>query len=169
MNPGAPELVIGPAVAGVQAILDAIPPTLKRIVQISSLGAVSADSLGGTPGQYGANDWNTASVDICAKEGKAAPDIHKYLGKFYLWEKELMAASKTLAEKAFWDFFKVSRAYDGVVLAPGLIMGPSIDWAASRGQNGGSTCKHQGLGLVIGRRGADASLGLLGVAAAGQD
>ncbi|WOO83170.1 NADPH-dependent aldehyde reductase ARI1 [Vanrija pseudolonga] len=57
--------------------------------------------------------WNTEDVDACERDGAAASGFAKY------------HASKTLAEKAFWDYFQSDpRAFDGVTILPTVIMGP---------------------------------------------
>lgn len=39
---------------------------------------------------------------------------------------KLTSASKTLAERAFWDFFKTPRSFDGVALNPALVRTPGV-------------------------------------------
>lgn len=48
--------------------------------------------------------------DLCEAKGAAAPPFVKYL------------ASKTLAERAFWEYFKTTESkFDGVALAVSVV------------------------------------------------
>lgn len=99
-------------------------PTVKRVVMTSSAAAV----VGNTPpasGQYVETDWNTDSPREVEKKGKSASvsDIYR--------------ASKTVAEKAAWDFVKAAGGevtWDFVALCPVLVYGPMIHEVADPAQ-----------------------------------
>ena len=65
-------------------------------------------------------DWNTASVEAVSAKGRDAEVADKY------------CASKTLAERAAWDFVREHRAageigWDLVTLIPPYVLGPSLN------------------------------------------
>lgn len=124
-NTGDPSLVIGPAVAGVTGLLESLLGTeVKRVVQISSVAAIAA----GEKGVHTEAEWNEVAPAVCDKEGAAANGGIKY------------AASKALAERAFWKFFDQKRGFDGVSLNPGFVFGPPTQYAPGGeivGSNGG--------------------------------
>ncbi|BEJ14950.1 hypothetical protein CspHIS471_0407170 [Cutaneotrichosporon sp. HIS471] len=67
-------------------------------------------------------NWNDESPAICAAIGASAPPFLKYL------------ASKSLSERAFWNFFKSSQNFDGVALDCALLFRnfrPEIRWTAT--------------------------------------
>jgi nucleoside-diphosphate-sugar epimerase len=74
-------------------------------------------------------DWNEYSAQVCEEKGREAPGGDKYRGKPISSITALSdyAASKTLAEKAFWKFIKDEKPnFDGVTINPPLVFGPII-------------------------------------------
>ncbi|BEI99593.1 hypothetical protein CcaverHIS631_0406360 [Cutaneotrichosporon cavernicola] len=135
-NTGDPALVIDPAVKGVTELLaSAAKSSVKRVVQISSIAAIAHPNFD-LPRVLTESDWNDESPAICAAIGASAPPFLKYL------------ASKSLSERAFWDFFKASQKFDGVALDCALvrnvfgfadeIYGEPKGYAASQGRVEGS-------------------------------
>ena len=104
-NPKNPQEIISPAVDGtLRALRAAKKAGVKRVVLTSSILSMMGSMKTGT---FGPTDWT--DVD--------APDVSTY------------TKSKTLAEKAAWDFI---RAQDGdtpmelTVIAPGGVFGPPL-------------------------------------------
>jgi len=88
---------------------------VKRIVLTSSSGAIR--EVDPRPRSYDETVWNDAAVAEVEAKGSAAGPIMIYL------------ASKTLAERAAWEFVekhKAELAWDLVVLNPPWIFGPSL-------------------------------------------
>ena len=85
---------------------------MKRIVLTSSLVAICEDDP--NPRTYDETNWNNAAVAAVETKGSAAGPIMIY------------PASKTLAERAAWDFVAAHKAdlkWDLVVLNPPWIFG----------------------------------------------
>lgn len=110
------ELII-PAINGTKRILQSAhrSTTIKRIVILSSTAAVSTAR---DPGKvFTEEDWNDAAVNAVEKYGKGATGAEKY------------SASKTLAEKAAWDWLsenKGSVKWDLTTINPPYVFGPAI-------------------------------------------
>lgn len=103
------EDLIIPAVDGTKRILRACvnAGTIKRIVLTSSISAVHGESSNEEGRIYTEDDWSDVS----------SPDMDAY------------AKSKTLAEKAAWDFIHAlpaDKKIELVTVNPSLVMGPSI-------------------------------------------
>ena len=122
-----PEAFIGPAVRGTTGILksaQAHGPSVKRIVTLSSVGAVcsltdypSSEQPTGTQRVFTEADWNEAAIKEVETKGKDASPIDAYM------------ASKTLAERAAWNWYeknKSSVSWDLVTLQPPYVFGPII-------------------------------------------
>ncbi|WOO84405.1 Putative uncharacterized oxidoreductase [Vanrija pseudolonga] len=130
MTPGPPSVIIQPAIDGVVNVLSAVQrfaPTVQRVVQMSSVGAIATVGKGSVPEPvtYTEADWNTEALEICEKEGAAAGPNFKY------------SASKIAAEKAFWDFIAERKPHwDGVALIPTYCVGPSNGFSATGGVAG---------------------------------
>ncbi|KAH7921695.1 D-lactaldehyde dehydrogenase [Leucogyrophana mollusca] len=113
-----PYELITPAVNGTVGILQsalAHGTSLKRIVVTSSCAAVLHDDP--NPQEFDESDWNEQSLEILAKGGPALTGIMKY------------RASKTLAEKAVWQFWEDNQgglSWDITVLIPPFVFGPAI-------------------------------------------
>ncbi|KAH9930009.1 NAD(P)-binding protein [Fomitopsis serialis] len=113
-----PDELIIPAVHGTTRILEsalAHGKNVKRIVITSSTAAVL--SIQSTPRTFTEADWNEAAIQLVHEEGAKAPNAMKY------------RASKTLAEKAAWEFVEKNKGvlgWDLVVLNPPYVFGPAI-------------------------------------------
>ncbi|KAJ6470241.1 D-lactaldehyde dehydrogenase [Mycena vitilis] len=116
-NTDDPKAYIDPAVNGTLGMLKSVTknaPDVRRIVITSSVASiVNATSLKSTP--YTEDDWNTDSITAVEEKGVKASNVDKY------------CASKSLAEKAAWDFKKQNNvSWDLVTLCPPFIFGPVI-------------------------------------------
>ena len=90
-------------------------PSVKRIVITSSCAAVLTPAP--DPRTFSEENWNEASIVEVKEKGKDATAIAKY------------RASKTLAERAAWDFWnghKSEVGWDLVVLNPPFVFGPFL-------------------------------------------
>ncbi|THH09441.1 hypothetical protein EW145_g2001 [Phellinidium pouzarii] len=118
-----PSEIIDPAVKGTVGILESAMkyagPQLKRIVVTSSgtavyePGATDAKSTG----VLNESSWNESSVTEVREKGRAASQWAKY------------CASKTLAERAAWDFVEKHKSeisWDLTVLNPPYVFGPIL-------------------------------------------
>ncbi|KAJ8522802.1 hypothetical protein ONZ45_g648 [Pleurotus djamor] len=119
-----PKEIIDPAVNGTLGILHSIHkhnPTLKRVVITSSCAAVL--ELFPDPKVFSESDWNLQAIKEVEKKGANADGMTKY------------RASKTLSEKAAWEFvntYKDKITWDLTVLNPPFVFGPVIHEAATR-------------------------------------
>ena len=115
-----PRVIIDPAIKGTVGILESalkFGSNVKRVVSLSSAAAVL--SLHPKPRTFSEVDWNDQAVEQVKKEGKDAPGIAKY------------RASKTLAEKASWEFMEKNKKelegrFDLVAFAPPFVFGPQL-------------------------------------------
>ncbi|KAF8519607.1 D-lactaldehyde dehydrogenase [Hysterangium stoloniferum] len=122
-----PQQIIGPAVRGTIGILESIAkfaPDVKRVVVTSSTAAVTgtAGPNEPQPEAYNEKHWNAESPGVVEKEGKNASGSQKY------------RASKTLAERAAWDFVDKHQKdikWSLVTMLPPLIFGPVIHQVSS--------------------------------------
>ncbi|KAG1731354.1 uncharacterized protein EDB91DRAFT_1154692 [Suillus paluster] len=118
MNADDPDELINPAVNGTVGILKSAlkhGQSVKRIVVTSSGAAIQRDSP--TPITVSELDWNEQCLEIVREKGRGAPAMMKY------------RASKTLAEKAAWEFWNQNKAnvsWDLSVLNPPFVFGPAI-------------------------------------------
>ena len=90
-------------------------PSVKRIVVTSSCAAVLTPST--EPRVFSEEDWNEASIAEVKEKGRAAGAPAKY------------RASKTLAERAAWEFYEKHKSevgWDLVVLNPPFVFGPFL-------------------------------------------
>ncbi|KAI0153672.1 dihydrokaempferol 4-reductase [Pestalotiopsis sp. NC0098] len=113
------------AVKDVDGVAHMASLNVKRIVVTSSNAAITDPSRDASTGPivFTEKDWNESSVATCNLRGREAPAMEKY------------RASKVLAEKAFWQFFKDHRPrFDGVALNPPMVFGPPIHECESAGQ-----------------------------------
>jgi len=110
------EILIKPAVNGTTNILKAAKShgkDVKRVVITSSFAAVVNNRQAGH--KFTEDEWNQDSLDQYEKEGKDAPGNCTY------------RVSKTLAEKAAWQFEKDEKpSFDLATINPPLIWGPTI-------------------------------------------
>ncbi|KAI0674146.1 NAD(P)-binding protein [Trametes maxima] len=113
-----PNELIKPAVQGTTGILksaQAHGSAVKRVVITSSTAAVLEPTT--TPRVFSEENWNEDSVAEVKEKGRAASQPGKY------------RASKTLAERAAWEFYEKNKAglpFDLVVLNPPFVFGPAI-------------------------------------------
>ena len=114
-----PNEVIVPAVQGTLSVLNSAlkhgAQTVKRVVITASCASIL--EYGPTPRVFTEKDWNERAIREVNEKGKAAANGDKY------------CASKTLAERAAWDFWnkhKSEVAWDVSVLTPPFVFGPVI-------------------------------------------
>ncbi|KAH9973392.1 D-lactaldehyde dehydrogenase [Russula compacta] len=116
LNAKSPDDVIIPAVQGTTSILNSALKhrnTIKRFVLTSSTAAVCNVSVQ-VAASFNESNWNDASVEAVNTKGLEA-------GPFAIYQ-----ASKTLAEKAAWDFVAAHKSeisWDLVALNPPWISG----------------------------------------------
>ncbi|KAK4179448.1 hypothetical protein QBC36DRAFT_322455 [Triangularia setosa] len=113
--------LIDPALIGTTSILKAIAayaPSVKRVVVTSSFAAIINESHVSDPSTvFSESSWNPVTID----------DIHKNPATAY-------RASKTLAEKAAWDFVKDpanNAKFDLVTVNPPMVFGPVVHHLAT--------------------------------------
>ena len=112
-----PDLII-PAVQGTTSILNSAlkhGSTVKRVVATSSAAAVREPTT--VPRIFNEGTWNNASVEAVKTKGSAAGAVAIYM------------ASKTMAEKAAWDFVAAHKSdisWDLVVINAPWIFGVSF-------------------------------------------
>ena len=104
-----------PAVRGTTSILNSAlkhGTSVRRIVLTSSVAAVRESDP--APRDYDETNWNNAAVAAVTSKGSAAGPFLIYL------------ASKTLAERAAWEFVaahKAELAWDLVAINPPWVFG----------------------------------------------
>ncbi|KAF5376911.1 hypothetical protein D9615_007319 [Tricholomella constricta] len=117
LNAASLDELIGPAVDGTVGLLKSAVKSgqnVKRIVVTSSCASVLEV---GVDKVFSELDWNELAVREVREQGDNAPGPSKY------------RASKTLAEKAAWEFYEKSRSdikWDLSVLNPPFVFGPAI-------------------------------------------
>ncbi|KAI8986796.1 NAD(P)-binding protein [Trametes punicea] len=116
-----PDELIIPAMRGTLEILNAARTHgryVQRVVVLSSTAAVTRPDLDpSTTLVLDESSWNEAEVAQCREKGRDATPLAKY------------RASKTLAERAAWEFVDRHRAeiaWDLVVLNPPFVYGPAL-------------------------------------------
>ena len=123
MNAVDPDEIINPAVQGTTRILEsalAHGTNVKRVVILSSVASVV--TIQTEPRVFTEVDWNEDSIVAVREQGAKADNGVKY------------QASKTLAERAAWDFVEKNKgkiSWDLVVLNPPYVFGPPIHDVAS--------------------------------------
>ncbi|KAI0665748.1 NAD-P-binding protein [Trametes maxima] len=114
-----PQAFIQPAVEGTLSILRSALKcsTVKRVVITSSVsGIATSDKV--VPKTFTEADWNDEAVKQVEEEGSRAPAYIKY------------NASKTLSERAAWDFIEKNKSqasFDLSVINPSWVFGPVAD------------------------------------------
>ncbi|KAH7971077.1 hypothetical protein HPB49_018633 [Dermacentor silvarum] len=108
-EPSHPDDVIRPAVEGTRRVLKfaADAGTVRRVVLTSTMGAVHGEVDTPADREYDENDWT--NVDFKGLE--------------------TYAKSKTLAEKAAWDFVNAlpaAKRFELVTVNPSLVFGPPL-------------------------------------------
>ncbi|KAF7332838.1 D-lactaldehyde dehydrogenase [Mycena venus] len=118
-----PAELLEPAIKGTVGILESARKhgkSVKRIVVTSSCAAVM--NISTTPQVLSEADWNDQAVREVEEKGRSASNGAKY------------RTSKTLAERAAWDFakkYKDEIGWDVSVMNPPLVVGPIIHAVAS--------------------------------------
>ncbi|KAJ7662725.1 D-lactaldehyde dehydrogenase [Mycena polygramma] len=126
-----PAELLEPAIKGTVGILESARKYgtfTERIVVTSSTAAVV--NMSTEPQVLSELDWNQQSVQEVEQKGRAALNLHKY------------TASKTLAERAAWDFvnkYKAKIGWDLSVLNPPLVLGPVLHAVSSPSELNTST------------------------------
>lgn len=111
-----PNELIGPAVSGTIGILKSAAAHgsgVQRAIITSSVAAIISPKP--APYTFTESDWNEASPKAVEEKGKKAPNGDKY------------SASKTLAERAAWDFVEKNKkdiSFDLATINPPYIFGP---------------------------------------------
>ncbi|KAI0272957.1 hypothetical protein BGY98DRAFT_936540 [Russula aff. rugulosa BPL654] len=111
-----PDDLIIPAVRGTTSILNSAlkhGSALKRLILTSSLAAVREVTT--VPRTFSESNWNEAAVESVKTRGSAAGPVTIYL------------ASKTLAEKAAWEFVATHESEISWDLVPSLTPAPTLD------------------------------------------
>ncbi|KAF8868457.1 D-lactaldehyde dehydrogenase [Gymnopilus junonius] len=114
-----PDEYIKPALQGTLGILESalkFGNKLKRIVITSSAAAIYSTVTVPTR-TFDETEWADEAIKVVRDIGKDAPPLVKY------------RASKTLAEKAAWEFYNKHKTiiqWDLVVLNPPLVIGPTL-------------------------------------------
>ena len=118
-----PDTLIIPAVNGTLNVLKSAlthGSLVRRIVITSSVAAIMTQTTESRV--YTESDWNDAAVKEVEEKGRNAFPPSKY------------RASKTLAERAAWDFYEKNKnviPWDLVVLNPPYIFGPILHEVSS--------------------------------------
>ena len=113
-----PDEIIVPAVQGTLSVLKSTlkyGTAVKRVIVTSTVGSII--ELGPEPRVFSEKDWNERSIREVNEKGSAAHPLDKY------------CASKTLAERAAWDFWNKHKSevgWDLVVLNPPFVFGPFL-------------------------------------------
>ncbi|KAJ6484059.1 NAD(P)-binding protein [Mycena sanguinolenta] len=114
-----PDEFIRPAIHGTLGILQSAAKygkSVKRVVITSSCAAVLQIQV--EPKIFSELDWNEQAPREVVEMGRSAPAMTKY------------RASKTLAERAAWDFVdkhKTEIGWDLVVINPPFVFGPTTN------------------------------------------
>ena len=117
-----PSEIIDPAVNGTLSVLKAAHThggSVRRVVVLSSTAAVFRVPPDGQPVVLDESAWNEQAIATIKEKGRDADAVTKY------------RASKTLAERAAWDWWNEKKAagvvgWDLVVLNPPFVYGPVI-------------------------------------------
>ncbi|KAJ7351307.1 D-lactaldehyde dehydrogenase [Mycena albidolilacea] len=118
-----PAELLEPAIKGTVGILESARKygtSVKRVVVTSSCAAVL--NISTTPQLLSELDWNDQAVQEVEEKGREASAGAKY------------RTSKTLAERAAWDFVKKHKGeigWDVSVMNPPLVVGPVIHAVSS--------------------------------------
>ncbi|OBZ78027.1 NADPH-dependent methylglyoxal reductase GRE2 [Grifola frondosa] len=113
-----PDELIIPAVQGTTSVLKSAlkhGSSVRRVVVLSSCAAVLNPST--EPRVFNETNWNEGSLQEVSEKGKDASPLAKY------------RTSKTLAEKAAWEFYEKNKSaveWNLVVLNPPFVFGPIL-------------------------------------------
>ena len=112
-----PEELIKPAVEGTLSVLKAAAAHgrgVKRVIVLSSTAAVVRDKPNGVLDE---SSWNEDAIAEVNEKGREATPGGKY------------RASKTLAERAAWEWYgarKAELSWDLIALNPPFVFGPTL-------------------------------------------
>ncbi|RSH88684.1 methylglyoxal reductase (NADPH-dependent) gre2 [Saitozyma podzolica] len=110
-----PQELIHPAIEGTVGVLKSVQkvnPKIKRVVITSSFYSMINMDSNKSPYHYTEKDWNVDSPAHVEKNGANSYGGHSY------------AASKTLAERAFWKFLQDEKpSWDGATINPPYVIG----------------------------------------------
>ncbi|KAI0085140.1 NAD(P)-binding protein [Irpex rosettiformis] len=138
-----PAEIINPAVEGTNSVLQSTlthGTRVRRFVLTSSVAAIM-ELLPEAP-VFNEESWNEQSIRNCREQGKDAQQHDKYL------------ASKTLSERAAWDFVEKNKdriKFDLVVLNPAIVLGPILHEVADPMKLNMSMLEHY-ISVVAGAR-----------------
>ena len=106
ISPADPDILIKPAVDGTLRAMNAAKAAgIQRVVLTSSSAAIFKDASKPLDAPSDESNWTTADdASVSAYE-----------------------ASKTLAEKAAWDFVTANPEIELTTINPGMVLGPSMD------------------------------------------
>ncbi|RPD61332.1 NAD(P)-binding protein [Lentinus tigrinus ALCF2SS1-6] len=114
-----PSEIIVPAVQGTLSVLHSAlqhgAQSVQRVVITASCASIF--EYGATPRVFSEKDWNERAIREVGEKGRAAANGDKY------------CASKTLAERAAWDFWnkhKSEVAWDVAVMNPPYVYDPVL-------------------------------------------
>ena len=113
-----PNEYIAPAVQGTLSVLNSTLKygmSVKRVVVTATVGTII--NIGPGPRVFSEKDWNEHSIREVNEKGSAAHPLDKY------------GASKTLAERAAWDFHSQHKnevAWDVTTIHPPFVFGPVL-------------------------------------------
>lgn len=113
-----PNNVLPKIVAGTKSLLEAAmrEPSVRQFVYTSSVAAMISPQVGDTT-RLTADIWNDEAVKLAWAPPPYEPS--------HAWP--VYAASKTLAEKAVWEFFKEKHPHFTVnSVAPAMVMGECL-------------------------------------------
>ncbi|BGP43138.1 hypothetical protein JCM10449v2_007162 [Rhodotorula kratochvilovae] len=141
-NVSKPSELIGPAVQGTLSALRAAAsePSVKRVVITASFACVVEPKE--PVYTFTEKDWNEYSPKLVEEQGDAADKSQMY------------RASKTLAERAAWQFLQDSKpSFDLVTIQPPLIFGPVLH--AVKGPAALNTSVNNFYQFLEGKKGAE--------------
>ncbi|KAL7418135.1 putative D-lactaldehyde dehydrogenase [Mrakia frigida] len=118
MTAGSVSELVGPAVQGTVGVLKSAKKNgkdVKRVVVTSSVASIQNTNVT-TPGKvWTESDWNTFSVSEIEEKGDKAAGYHLYM------------ASKTLAERAAWEFIEKEKpSFSLATINPPYVFGPIL-------------------------------------------
>ncbi|MCO5584911.1 hypothetical protein L7F22_038843 [Adiantum nelumboides] len=112
------DALVNPAVNGTKNVLTSIAKekNVKRVIITSSFAAIFDRAKATPPQTFTEADWNESDPIQSEKEGNAqSPALNAY------------RASKTLAERAAWEFVEANKpSFDLATINPPFVFGPII-------------------------------------------
>lgn len=116
------EALVHPALNGTKSVLNSIKQhgsQVKRVVITSSFAAI-LDPSKKPPNSYTEEDWNESSPRNSKEQGNDQASLDAY------------RASKTLAERAAWDFVAQEKPeWDLTTINPPFVLGPLLQQVSS--------------------------------------